>query len=86
MEFSYRMTFGAIILMASLLLIAIVVNSIGRGDQVDPEREYGPAHNYAMPWVDQEHDSITWGYSEDEVTRGVSIDPLLTDEKSVKCH
>jgi len=39
-----------------------------------------PKGKGTIEYEDGTHDSIRWGYPEDDVTRGVSIDPIQSDE------
>jgi len=39
-----------------------------------------PKGKGVIEYEDGTHDSIRWGYNEDEVTRGVAIDPTQSDE------
>ena len=91
----FKKSAGILLVIAGLFILAIIFNSIIRGDKLDPNdpRPPGPGYNYWHPswdendprtiipngegtieYPDGTHDSIRWGYPEEEVTRGISIE------------
>ncbi len=87
------------LIVVSAFILVIIINSVIRGDKLDPNdpRPPGPGYNYWHPNWDENNprtiipngegtieyedgtiDSVRW--SEEEVTRGVSPDPIQTDE------
>ena len=40
---------GVVALIGGIFALMIVLNSVIRGDKIDPSKTYGPSHNYEVP-------------------------------------
>ena len=45
----FKFCLGTFCAIGGVFIIIILLNSIMRGDSVDPNRTYGPSHNYQVP-------------------------------------
>ena len=57
----FKFCLGTFCAIGGVFIIIILLNSIMRGDSVDPNRTYGPSHNYEVPESTNNHpvDTIT---------------------------
>ena len=57
----FKFCLGAFCSIGGVVIIMILLNSILRGDRIDPNKTYGPSHNYEVPDVDNDimQDTIT---------------------------
>tara|TARA_Y100001937_G_scaffold3868_1_gene5151 strand:- start:386 stop:772 length:387 start_codon:yes stop_codon:yes gene_type:complete len=58
---TFKFCLGAFCSIGGVFIIFILINSILRGDSIDPNKTYGPSHNFEVPEEcdDAEADTIT---------------------------
>jgi hypothetical protein len=44
-----RFCLGTFCVIGGIFILLIIGNSILRGDRIDPNKQYGPSHNYIVP-------------------------------------
>ena len=45
----FKWCLGTFCAMGGVFIVIILLNSILRGDSIDPNKTYGPSHNYEVP-------------------------------------
>ena len=45
----FKFCLGTFCAMGGVFIVIILLNSILRGDSIDPNKTYGPSHNYEVP-------------------------------------
>ncbi len=48
----FKKCMGGFCLIGGIFILAIIINSIVRGDSIDPNKEYGPSSNFDIPKKD----------------------------------
>ena len=46
---TFKFCLGAFCSIGGVFIVFILINSILRGDSIDPNKTYGPSHNYQVP-------------------------------------
>jgi hypothetical protein len=46
---TFKFCLGAFCSIGGVFIVFILINSILRGDSIDPNKTYGPSHNYQIP-------------------------------------
>jgi hypothetical protein len=54
----FKKCLGGACMIGGIFIIAIIVNSIVRGDSIDPNKEYGPDTNYDTIQIEMQNDSL----------------------------
>jgi hypothetical protein len=46
---TFKLCLGTFCAMGGVFIVIILLNSILRGDSIDPNKTYGPSHNFEVP-------------------------------------
>ena len=76
---TFKFCLGAFCSIGGVFIIAILLNSILRGDSIDPNKTYGPSHNFEVPEEcdGEEADTIT----EEDI---MVLDTMLIQVKDIE--
>ncbi len=80
MENKYtRFCLGTFCSIGGVIILIIIVNSLLRGDTIDPNKQYGPKSNYEVPTV-EEQDSIFIPTEDDHLV----LDTMLNQVQNIE--
>jgi hypothetical protein len=56
---TFKFCLGLFCSIGGIFILFIIGNSLLRGDRIDPNKTYGPSHNYEVPDINDTCDTIT---------------------------
>jgi len=80
----FKFCLGAFCSIGGVLIIMILLNSILRGDRVDPNKTYGPSHNFEVPSIADDCDTHLFVPTENDIMVLDTIEQQVGDiEKDI---
>ncbi len=79
-----RFCLGLFCSIGGIFILFIIGNSLLRGDSIDPNKEYGPIHNYEVPVIDDDCDTHLFIPTENDIMVLDTIEQQVGDiEKDI---
>jgi peptidoglycan hydrolase CwlO-like protein len=72
-----KLCLGTFCAIGGVIIMIIIINSVMRGDTIDPNKQYGPDHNYEYP---EPTDSVFIPTAEDHAT----LDTMLIQVQDIE--